>query len=106
MSELLLTFLHPFNNAMRYVARRPKLKQHLRAWIARVPFIYSWLVIRRTRQIRADFLQAWHRQRHHAATYLSTNGCCLSVTPAKSVDEVLQAVRIELKDLSDCSSAG
>ena len=89
-------FRHPVEHAMRYVARRPGLKQAVRPWVARMPFVYRWVVERRTRQIRADFLRAWSKQGSDPRTQASIKGCHLSATPVKTVDEVLQAIRDEL----------
>ena len=104
--KLLPILRHPVDHAMRYVAKRPGLKQSLRPWIVRLPFIYRWVVERRKRQIRADFLKAWRTQGQHVGSHQSVRGCYLSVTPAKSVDDVLQAIRKELKDSRDHSNAG
>ena len=94
--KLLRILRHPVEHAMRYVARRPKLKQVIRPWIASVPFVYRWLVDRRAHQIRTDFLQAWSKQGSDPRTQQSIKGCHLSATPAKTVDQVLQAIRDEL----------
>jgi len=90
---------------MRYVARRPGLKQKVRPWLARMPFIYRWVVERRTRQIRADFLTAWSKQGSDPRTQQATRGCQLGASPVKSVDEVLQAIRDELAQARDTSDA-
>ena len=90
---------------MRYVAKRPGLKQRLRPLIAGMPFMYRWVVERRTRQVRADFLKAWSKRGSDPATQQAARGCHLSASPVKTVDEVLQAIRSELNQTQGSSDA-
>lgn len=96
MRHLLPVLRHPIEHALRYVARRPGLKHRLRPWIVRVPFLYRWVVERRTRQVRADFLQAWMKRDTPHIPVGVQGGFYLSTIPARQTDEILQAIREEL----------
>lgn len=96
MKNLLPLIRHPIEHAIRYVARRPGLKQRLRPLVARVPFVYRWVVERRTRQIRADFLKAWMKRDNPSIQIGGQGGFHLSTVPVRTTDEILQAIREEL----------
>lgn len=106
MKNLLPLIKHPIEHAIRYVARRPGLKARLRPLVARVPFVYRWVVERRTRQIRADFLKAWMKRDNPQVQIAGQSGFHLSAVPARSTDEVLQAIRKELGQSRGESDAG
>ena len=91
---------------MRYVVKRPKLKQRIQHVISRMPFIYRWAVERRTRQIRADFLKSWLKQGSDPTIQVMARGTHLSGSTVKSVDEVLEAIRQEIKQTHGTSDAG